>query len=735
MVTKDAATIASRIVQARRSYTMATLTRWILSHRRLVVVFWLVVLVVGLVNTQNASNALSQKFDLPGREGFDTNIAILHTYGNGGTLAPLVPVITLRAGVSVDSVRPQLAATARTILGVVPRARIASYASTGDRVFVSRDGHSTYLLVFMPPYQGPDIDPAQITAVRNALAPITIAGAHFDLSGFSVLANNGSSGTGPGVLAETLLGGVGALVVLAFVFGSGLAIVPMGMAIVTIPTTFLLVWGATRITDVTFIVEFLIALIGLGVAIDYSLLIVMRWREERAHGLDNAAAVQKAMESAGRAVVFSGTTVAVSLLSLVVLPVPFLRSVGYGGMLIPLVSVVVAITLLPVVLATIGPTLDWPHRRRGESASRFWSFWGNLVVHNRVVAAVAALAVLVALLAANTALAIGVPKADSLSGSGQAYAGLQTLERSGIGPGVLSPYEVLLPRPEAAAAARRIAAVRGVIGTLAPTTPDWQRGGTALVDVLPSADASTAAGRDTLGLVRTVVHTFPGARYGGPAVENDDFTSAIYGNFPLMVVLIALLTYILLARAFRSLLLPLKALVLNVLSVGATWGVLVLVWQEGHGSQQIWGIPATNALTVWIPLMVFAFLFGLSMDYEVFILARMREEYDAARDTNRAVVTGIARTGRLVTSAALILFLAFVSLASGPETDIKVFATGLAAGILLDATVVRALLVPALVSLVGRWNWWLPQLPARLLRVQPSLPPLDLPHPERPRTA
>jgi RND superfamily putative drug exporter len=343
--------------------------------------------------------------------------------------------------------------------------------------------------------------------------------------------------------------------------------------------------------------------------------------------------------------------------------------------------------------------------------------------------------VLGALLAANASLAIGVPKADSLASSGEAYQGLKTLERSGIGPGVLAPYEVLLPRPAAATAARRIAAVPGVIGTLAPTTPDWQRGGTALVAVLPSADASTAAGRDTLGRVRTVVHSIPGARYGGPAVENDDFTNAIYGNFPLMVALIALLTYILLARAFRSLLLPLKALALNVLSVGATWGVLVLVWQEGHGSQQIWGIAATNALTVWIPLMVFAFLFGLSMDYEVFLLSRMREEYDAVHDTNEAVVTGIARTGRLVTSAALILFLAFVSLASGPETDIKVFATGLAAGIILDATVVRALLVPALVSLFGRWNWWLPKLPARLLRVQPSLPHLDLPQAERPRTA
>jgi RND superfamily putative drug exporter len=160
---------------------------------------------------------------------------------------------------------------------------------------------------------------------------------------------------------------------------------------------------------------------------------------------------------------------------------------------------------------------------------------------------------------------------------------------------------------------------------------------------------------------------------------------------------------------------------LNVVSVASAWAVITLVWQDGHGSGAIWGIAPTHSVTAWIPLMVFAFLFGLSMDYEVFILARMREEFDATGSTDAAVVNGIGRTGRLVTSAALILFLAFVSMASGPETDVKVFATGLAAGILLDATVIRALLVPAIVSLFGRWNWWLPERPARQLRVAPSI--------------
>jgi RND superfamily putative drug exporter len=194
-----------------------------------------------------------------------------------------------------------------------------------------------------------------------------------------------------------------------------------------------------------------------------------------------------------------------------------------------------------------------------------------------------------------------------------------------------------------------------------------------------------------------------------------------------MLGLIAILTIILLARAFRSILLPIKAVLLNLLSLAATLGFMVLFWQYGHGSEAIFGVHETGAVTFWIPLMVFAFLYGLSMDYEVFILSRMREEYDRTGDTNEAVVQGLAKTGRLVTSAALILFLAFAALASSPGTDVKILATGLAAGILLDATVIRALLVPAVISLFGKWNWWLPPGPAKLLRVRPSPEPASEP--------
>jgi RND superfamily putative drug exporter len=209
----------------------------------------------------------------------------------------------------------------------------------------------------------------------------------------------------------------------------------------------------------------------------------------------------------------------------------------------------------------------------------------------------------------------------------------------------------------------------------------------------------------------------PRALTGGPGALLLDENHAFYGRFPLLILVLAAVTILLLARAFGSLLLPVKAVLLNLASVGATYGVLVLVWQHGHGSHAIWGVPATGAITNWVPLIAFAFLYGLSMDYEVFILTRIREERDKTGSTTAGIVEGIGRTGRLVTGAALILFFAFAALSTGPETDLKVMATALGAGILLDATVVRALLVPALVAVFGRWNWWLPPWASRLLRI------------------
>ena len=716
---------------------MSALTRWVLAHKKTVVLAWLVLTIAGMAAAGPASEALEPEFSVPDKEGWETNQVIAERYGGtGGDTAPLVPVVTLPEGESVDSpaVKAELEELEGTLEGALPGARVASYASTGDETFVSDDGSTTFAVAYPPP--DPDSafgeNPAAEKAVSAALEGSTVAGEPVKLTGFDALVeDSGGDSEGPGVLLEAVLGGVGALLVLTFVFASFLALVPLLMAFCSILTTFLLLLGLTELTSVSPIVQFLIALIGLGVAIDYALIVVSRWREERAHGRSGDEAVQRAMETAGRAVVFSGITVAIGLLALIALPLPFLRSMGYGGMLIPLVSTLVAITLLPVVLSKLGHRLDWPHRRTDDKASRAWTRWAEAVSRRRWLAAGAGMAVVLALVVAATNLQLGTSDANTVAKSGEAKEGLTALEDAGIGEGALLPHEILIEGatdPEEVAAA--VGEVEGIHGAVAPADDGWQRDGTALVEAIPIPDSGSEEGEATLEGVRDAAHgAGSDVRVGGQPASNADFIDAVYGSFPLMIALITITTFILLARAFRSLLLPLKAIILNILSVAAAWGVLVLVWQEGFGSELIFGIEATGSIPSWMPLMIFAFLFGLSMDYEVFILSRMREEYDRTGSTDQAVITGIGRTGRLVTSAALILFLAFVSMASGPGTDLKMMATGLAAGILLDATIIRALIVPAVISLMGRWNWWLPRWPARLLRVEPSL--LGSPEPRR----
>ena len=382
--------------------------------------------------------------------------------------------------------------------------------------------------------------------------------------------------------------------------------------------------------------QFLIALLGLGVAIDYSLIVVSRWREERSHGRSGDEAVQKAMETAGRAVVFSGITVAIGLLALIALPLPFLRSMGYGGMLIPLVSTLVAITLLPVVLAKVGARLDWPHRRTDDKASRAWTRWAERSSRRRWVAAGAGMAVVLALALAATDLQLGASDADTVAKSGDADEGLVALEDAGIGEGALLPHEILIEGgtdPGAGGDARwrawraSTARSRRTAASGAATGPRSSRRSRSRTAAPPRArPRSTGCATRRTPPGRTCAWAVSRRR-------NADFIDAVYGSFPLMIALITITTFILLARAFRSLLLPAKAIVLNILSVAAAWGVLVLVWQKGYGSELIWGIEATGSIPSWMPLMIFAFLFGLSMDYEVFILARMREEYDRTGST------------------------------------------------------------------------------------------------------
>jgi RND superfamily putative drug exporter len=573
---------------------MRAVSGFVLGHKRVVAVFWLVVLVAGGMASARLASRLSAQFPLPGTVSYQANQQILRLYGNGGSGYPEVAVVRLPPGQpAAGPAGRQALARAFAAVAAMPGLRVAAYPGTGDRAFLGGDGRTSYGLVFTPfagELQPPSLAP-QITA---AMAPRLPAGSTVQVTGMNELASGGQARQGFGVLAETLLAGVAALAVLAFVFGSALALIPLLMAAVAIPACFLAVFGLTEITSVSVIVQYLVALIGLGVAIDYSLL-VTRWREELAAGHASQDAVTRAMATAGRSIVFSGGTVAIGLLSLILLPVPALRSIGIGGMLVPAVSVAVTVTLLPVLLATAGPRMDWPRRRRPAAGSRGWAAWARLVIRNKWAATAAALAVLGLLGAAAAGITVGEPAAAALGTTTPAAQALRGLAQAGVPAGVLDPIEIITPaRAHPAQLARRLAALPGVRAAVAPAGPAWQHGGTALISVQPVGEPSTTAGAAVLARVRDTAASVPGTLTGGPGALLLDEDHAFYGRFPLLIAVLAAVTIVLLARAFGSLLLPVKAVILNLVSVGATYGVIVLIWQHGHGSRAIWGIPATG---------------------------------------------------------------------------------------------------------------------------------------------
>ena len=718
---------------------MVRLAHVVLRRKALVALFWVVCLVAGGATAGTTVERLTVDFSLPGQSGYETEKQLVDLYGTGPDEGTSVVAVTVPAGTTVTDKQAAVDGVFRGLQREFPQYRVVWQGNSGSDAFVTDDGRTAYGIVVEEKFTSFDFVPAFRAAIPLFEAQEQATGFEIRTTGYFELAEgNAESSQGgkpPSVLKETLFGATGALVVLLFVFASFLAFVPLAVAAVSILSTFLCVLAVTAVTDISFVVQFLISLVGLGLAIDYSLLVVTRWREEREHGRDNHAAVVESMRTAGHAVVSSAGTVAISLMALIVVPVPFLRSMGIGGMLIPIVSALVVLTLLPAILASIGPRVDWPRLRHESSASRAWTAWARGITRQRWLAAGVGALMLGLLIAPVFDIKVGLPRTVSLASQGPAVETLGDLREGGVPAGVVTPLEVLVRGDDAGASAEQVVqkldAVDGVAFAVAPDEPSWRKDGTAIVHVVPDRELVDIETAQVVERINDVVLAIDGVEgVAGPGATVLDYSDAVFKRLPLVMGLIAFATFLLLVRTFRSLLLPLKAVLLNVLSVAATFGFVVLFWQQGNGSEAVFDIASTGAITFWLPVMIFAFLFGLSMDYEVFILARMREEYDASGSTRTAVIEGLGRTGRLVTCAALILFLAFIALASIPQTDVKILATALGVGILIDATIVRALLVPALVSLLGSWNWWLPAWLARPLRVEPSprrREPVDVP--------
>jgi RND superfamily putative drug exporter len=697
------------------------LAHLIARHRWKVIILWLVLTLFGGFAAGQVSKRWFQSFSIPGKSAYEASQRTLKQFGVG--VRPPNVVVFHTAGDATKNAAIRLAMVRAAKAN--PGALTSSYFSTGSSAYVSRDRHTTFMEIY--PRGNPDFSTKSgAPETRAAAARGLPAGIDVHVTGHDPLEEASTHGQGgsSSVLLEGLIGGLGALVILLFVFGTLPAVLmPLIVAAAAILNTYTLVWALTYVTDVSIIVQFLIALVGLGVAIDYALLMIFRFRDELREGQDVETALVETMTHAGRSVIVSGSTVAVGLLSMIVLPLPFIRSMGIGGMLIPLVSVLAAITLLPAMLAVLGTRINrvrvMPKRFQdsGHPEDGAWGRYARFVNRRPAIVALIGIVIVGVLAGYGTQLNPNESQLKAFPGSGDAIVGRDALTQAGITPGVMKPLNVLVERggdPDAIAS--KLRTVQGIDGATAPK--QWRRGADAFVEAFPAIDGAAPG-------IQAIVDRADGALTGtdgtltGVAATDRDFVHALFGNFPYMLAFVLVLTLILLARAFRSIVLPIKAVVLNLLSLAAAFGIVVIVFQNGHGSS-LWNITATHAIVAWIPLMIFAFLFGLSMDYEVFMLTRMREAYDETGSTERAIELGLARTGKLVTSAALILMFAFLVLSSSPGFEIKEFAIGLAAGIIFDATVIRALLVPALMRLMGGWNWWMPTWTRRALRLPPA---------------
>jgi RND superfamily putative drug exporter len=695
---------------------LARLAHTVARHRRAIIVAWVLLTLFGGFAAGQVSKRWYQSFSIPGKSAYEANQRTLKAFGSGVRPPDVVVFHTSGDATKSAAIKQAMQRAAATM----PGARTSSYFSTGSLIYVSRDRHTTFEEVYPPGLAKFDTK-SGAARMRAAAATGLPPGITVNVTGHDPLeeASTHGGGGGPSVLLEAVIGGLGALVILLFVFGTLPAVLmPIAVAVASILNTFTLVWVLTYITNVSIIVQFLIALVGLGVAIDYALLMIFRFRDELREGEDVETALVETMTHAGRSVIVSGSTVAVGLLSMIILPLPFLRSIGIGGMLIPAVSVITAITLLPALLATLGTRINslrvLPKRfvDRGHPEDGGWGRWARFVLRRPWPVAIVGITIVAVLAGIGTQLNPNESQLKNFPGTGTAIAGRQMLADAGISPGVMKPFDILVEHggnPQTVAA--KLSKVDGIAGATAPAS--WRRGSDSIVEAFPAIDGAAPGIQGVINRGNEALRGTEATLAGVPAVDRD-FVHAVYGNFPYLLAFVLVLTLILLARAFRSIVLPIKAVLLNLASLAATFGIVVFIFQEGHGSS-LWNITATQAITAWIPLMIFAFLYGLSMDYEVFMLSRMREAYDETGSTNRAIELGLARTGKLVTSAALILMFAFLVLSSSPGFEIKEFAIGLAAGIIFDATVIRALLVPALMRLLGEANWWMPHWTRRAL--------------------
>jgi RND superfamily putative drug exporter len=498
-------------------------------------------------------------------------------------------------------------------------------------------------------------------------------------------------------------------------------------------------------------------MIGLAVGIDYALFIVSRYREERRRGRPKHEAIEVAGGTANKAVFFSGTTVVLALLGMFLIPTVIFRSLGAGAILVVIVAVIATLTLVPALLSLLGDKIDWPRRRHYDAATAaaqakydqetiHSGFWGG------VTRTVMARPVVSVVLAAGLLVALALPYIDLKRGQG----GVETLPRSDVKiaflllsrdfpQGRLAPVGVVVDgpqTPEVEAGIDRLVTALGQDTRFGPAEPvQWNSAADlALLRIPLTVDSSSPQALAAVNLLRdkelpaAFAETPAEALVTGAPAFNADFEAVVHDYTPIVFAFVLGLSFVLLMLAFRSVVVPAKAIVMNLLSVGAAYGLLVLVFQKGHGAD-FFGFQQTPTIENWIPIFLFCVLFGLSMDYHVFLLSRIREHYDATHDNRESVAVGLQSTARIITGAALIMVAVFAGFASGKLVMFQQMGFGLAVAVFLDATIVRSILVPASMALLGDRNWYMPKwltwLPDLRVEGVPSLKPV-LPWEEAP---
>jgi RND superfamily putative drug exporter len=578
--------------------------------------------------------------------------------------------------------------------------------------------------------QAPELGAEGFDALEAAVAPAREAGIEVAFGG--PLTDYAEQ---PHSSSSDLVGLLFAVVILVFAFGSLMAAgLPIATALLGLAVGISSILLLASFTDVGSAAPELGAMIGLGVGIDYSLFIVTRHRENLAAGMEVEASIGHAVATAGQAVLFAGTTVVIAICGLLIAGIPYVAVLGFTAAMVVAVMMLAALTLLPALLGLVGTRIDkgrvrgLPRHRHatdpdelGNGKPPFWERWATRVARHPWPFAIASILILITLAAPFFSIRYGEAD-DGTAPEGSTQRVAYDLIGDGYGQGANGPLAVVVTFPTGqqvpAALTSALKATPGVAAVIPPQVN--AAGNTAIVTVIPTTAPDAQATTDLVDRLRqdTLPTALRGtdaeAYVGGITAAFIDLGNRISERLPYFIGLVVLLSFLLLMLVFHSIAIPATAAVMNLLSVGAAYGVTVAVFQWGW-AKGLLGLTSTVPIISFVPMMMFAILFGLSMDYQVFLLTRIREEYNKSGDTRTAVVQGVARTARVITSAALIMIAVFLSFAASPIAEIKMFGLGLAVAVAVDATIVRMVLVPAIMEILGKANWWFPAPLERLL--------------------